>query len=290
MTKAQTPFIAARLKAGLRLLLVWAVVGAAGPASAQSGTDDVTVMVLGTYHFSNPGRDLNNLEAEDVLAPKRQAELAILADVLAEFEPTAIAVERVAEPPYDDPVWAEYEPSKLSSVRNERIQIGHRLAALTGIERVYAVDEQPVDGEPDYFPYGPLSEFAKDADREAELSALSNWDGFNAEFEALQKTGTIPALLMLMNGPAFTDDFYWNAIKLGAGERQPGPELAAYWFLRNAKIVNKLVQVAEPGDRIVMVYGAGHGHWLRHIIEEMDGYRLEPVLPYLQRADRLSRE
>ncbi|MGB3457024.1 MAG: DUF5694 domain-containing protein, partial [Litorimonas sp.] len=195
-----------------------------------------------------------------------------------------------AEPPYDDPVWAEFEPEMLDTVANERMQIGYRLAHRAGVERVYAVDEQTGDGEPSYFPYDSLQAFAADTGQESQLAALSDWSAFMAEFDALQKTETIPALLMKMNGPEFSDEFYWSVIKMGEGERQPGPELAAYWFMRNAKIMNKLVQVAEPGDRIVMVYGAGHGHWLREMVERMPGYRLEPVQPYLERADRLSRD
>ena len=81
-----------------------------------------------------------------------------------------------------------------------------------------------------------------------------------------------------------TDDFYWNALTFGDGEDQPGPELAASWFLRNAKIFNKLVQATDPGDRVVVVYGAGHGHWLREMIERTDGFELEPVTPYLEAA------
>ncbi|MEM7729386.1 MAG: DUF5694 domain-containing protein [Pseudomonadota bacterium] len=251
--------------------------------------NDVTVMVLGTYHFANPGQDLNNLDAEDVLTPHRQAELAVLADVLAEFAPTVVAVERTAPPPYTDPVWAEYGPDMLAEQRDERVQIGYRLADRAGIDRVYAVDEQPGDGEPNYFPYDMLEQFADDTGRLADLEALSNWSGFMSSFEARQKTDTISALLAMMNGPEFTDDFYWNVIALGEGERQPGPELAAYWFMRNAKIINKLTQLVRPGDRVVLVYGAGHGHWLREMVERMPGYRLEPVQPYLERADRLSR-
>ena len=43
----------------------------------------VEVMILGTYHMSNPGRDLHNMRADDVLAPKRQSELEAVASGLA---------------------------------------------------------------------------------------------------------------------------------------------------------------------------------------------------------------
>ena len=34
------------------------------------------VLVLGVYHMSNPGRDIFNVQADDVLVPKRQREIA----------------------------------------------------------------------------------------------------------------------------------------------------------------------------------------------------------------------
>src|SRR2546425_494593 len=51
------------------------------------------VLVLGTYHMANPGHDIFNMQADDVLAPKRQAEITQLIEVLKRFHPTKIAVE-----------------------------------------------------------------------------------------------------------------------------------------------------------------------------------------------------
>ena len=81
-----------------------------------------------------------------------------------------------------------------------------------------------------------------------------------------------------------------QADTFGKGEEQSGAELASYWFMRNAKIFNKLVQTTKPGDRVIVVYGNGHGPWLRTMIEKTQGYELEPVMPYLQKAaDELNR-
>ena len=62
---------------------------------AEDRVEPVQVMVLGTYHFENPGLDLVNTDADDVLAPHRQAELQDLAERLTAFRPTAIALERI---------------------------------------------------------------------------------------------------------------------------------------------------------------------------------------------------
>jgi hypothetical protein len=62
------------------------------PLSARSQSNArPEILVLGTYHMANPGHDIHNLQADDVLSPKRQQEIAQLIDVLKRFRPTKIA-------------------------------------------------------------------------------------------------------------------------------------------------------------------------------------------------------
>ena len=58
------------------------------------------------------------------------------------------------------------------------------------------------------------------------------------------------------------------------------------WYLRNAKIFAKLMTVARPGDRVLIVYGSGHNYWLRHFASTTPGYRNVDPTPYLTRAAR----
>ena len=272
----------------LALLLALSVVA----ASAQPASDEpVRVLVLGVYHFSNPGLDLNNAQIDDVLAPHRQREIAALVRALATFEPTAVATERETSPPYADPAWPLFlteADSALAAVTDESIQIGFRLARETGIDRVYAIDERRDEsaGEPSYFPIADVRQLAEATDRDDELAALTDGSEDTADFEREQATSTIPELLLRKQDS--DDQFYWDALTFGDGETQPGAELAAGWFLRNAKIFNKLVQVTHPGDRVVVIFGSGHGPWLREMIRRTSGFELEPAEPYLRAAAALA--
>lgn len=265
----------------------------AGAACAQSpaampdrgeGESPVQVMVLGVYHFANPGQDLNNVETDNVLTDKRQAELAALGRALEAFEPTIVAVESTPPPPYVDDGYAGFTPAMLASEANETVQIGYRVAHLAGLETVHGIDEQPSEGEPDYFPYGTVAAFAEREGREEDLAALSDMSELIGQFEAYQETRSIPALLKLHNTGFMPDAFYWDIIGFGEGEDQPGAELAAYWFMRNAKIFNKLQQVTQPGDRVLVVYGSGHKAWLDELVSKTSGYELIDPVPYLDRA------
>ena len=115
------------------------------PAVAQDGSDQpepVEIMILGAYHFANPGQDVVNLEVDDMLAPRRQREIEILTNTLAEWQPTRVAIEGRAKTPsleVDD--YAETE-ALLTTDRNESIQIGYRLARMLGHSAVYGFDER----------------------------------------------------------------------------------------------------------------------------------------------------
>ena len=43
--------------------------------------------------MANPGHDIHNMQADDVLAAKRQQEIAQLIAVLKKFNPTKVAIE-----------------------------------------------------------------------------------------------------------------------------------------------------------------------------------------------------
>jgi hypothetical protein len=66
---------------------------AQGLTAAAQCTERPAILILGTYHMANPGRDVHNMQAHDVLSATRQQEIADLIDVLKRFRPTRIAVE-----------------------------------------------------------------------------------------------------------------------------------------------------------------------------------------------------
>ncbi len=129
----------------LKLLALTAALLVPSAAVAQSAPEPIQVMVVGTFHFDNPGQDLNNVAVDPVTTPAKQAELAAVAEGLRRFHPTAIALERDATDTTTllDQMFPAFTPAALATDPDERIQIGYRLANLEKIDRVYAIDEQP---------------------------------------------------------------------------------------------------------------------------------------------------
>jgi hypothetical protein len=266
---------------------VLAIVAAPAPAPAQP----IEVMVLGTYHFANPGLDLANVKSDDVLKPQRQKELEALSAALAQFRPTKIMIERQAKTAeLLDPKFAAFTPADLAKNRDERVQVAYRLAGRLGLKSVYAIDEQPGDGEPDYFPFGTLAEWAKTNGRQAQLSAaLDEAKSLVVRIERWQAEGSVSHALLKLNRPDQADkdqSWYYGALRYGDTDKQPGAELNAYWYMRNAKIFGKLMIAARPGDRVLVVYGSGHNYWLRHFATTTPGFQNIDPTPYLKKAEK----
>ncbi len=269
----------------MMLTMLAVVAGALAPIAPAP----VQVMVLGTYHFGNPGRDKVNVHVDDVTTPQRQRELDALADAVAAFKPTRVMVEvQRPGPSYDVTDFATFSPAVLRIDRDETTQIGYRIAARVGLRSVQGIDEQPGKDEPDYFPIDRVEAYAKARGEQEYLdAAFATVQASARQFEKEQSVTSIPEMLIRYNDPSTPmggQDLYYSLLRFGDGADQPGADLNALWYLRNAKIFSKLINVAKPGDRILIVYGAGHGYWLRHFAATTPGYNSVDVAPYLKRA------
>lgn len=260
-----------RAAAGLVILASVATPSLAAPAAP------VSVMVVGTFHMSNPGRDLQNLTADDVLAAKRQSELAAVAAALERFRPTRVAVEWRAALVTER--YAAFRAGTLAPSRNEVVQLGFRLAQAAGLATVEGID---VDGE---FPYEAVAAYAKQ-NGEAQILDEAGAE-VQAAVDATAKqlaSGTTGAVLRSLNEPARAaadHAFYRTMLRIGGGDVQPGTDLLASWYRRNFLICARLIQATRPGDRVVVFYGAGHLLLLRQCVTETPGLTLVEANDFL---------
>lgn len=109
-------------------------------AKAAAPAKKARVLVLGVFHMANPGRDMFNLQMDDVLAPKRRKELGELAETLKKFQPTKIAMESPVGGEKIRKQYDDYLAGNYSLTRNESDQIGFRLAKELGHKQVYGID------------------------------------------------------------------------------------------------------------------------------------------------------
>jgi basic membrane lipoprotein Med (substrate-binding protein (PBP1-ABC) superfamily) len=236
------------------------------PAVAQQSPETsarAEVLVLGVYHMSNPGHDIFNTKVDDVLAPKRQAEIAQVTATLAKFHPTKIAVERTVGDDRITKAYADYLAGKHELTSNEIEQLGFRLAKELGHKTVYAVD---VDGE---FPFQHIINYAKASGRSKELDALLGEIGAKVKAEnAYLASHTVLETLLYMNADdeiAEYVGFYYREAQFGEPWDWAGADLLAEWYRRNIRIYSNIMQLVDsPNERVLVIYGAGHTGWLQH--------------------------
>jgi hypothetical protein len=235
------------------------------------------VVIVGTYHFSNPGQDLSNVEAVDVTTASRQAELQAVTNALAKFEPTLVAVEWTSDTASSG--FASYQEGNLPTSADEAIQIGFRLAKQRGLERVHGID---VRGE---FPFADVQAWAAANGKADELAAmLEQAHGITGRITALQASHSIGGVLHEINTPQAIDEshtFYTRFLGFGKDDEQPGVALNAAWEKRNLGICARLLQLLRPGDRAVVLYGQGHVYLLQRCIREMPGVELVEANAFL---------
>lgn len=250
----------------------------------------VKVMTLGVFHFEFPNLDLVQTEKSDqidVLQPKYQAEIEEIVARLKRFQPTFIVIEKPpAEQVGIDALYQSYLRGEHVLSRAEEQQIGFRLAKSLGLPGLTCVDE-----------WGNFTENIKkllageDKERLARFESCftDNPDvGKKSHMKGVYKTKGIQAELLQMNDP--------QRIKKDLGNYLIGPfkyEEQPYdftgvdfesgrWFNRNLKIFRNIQRIqAKPGDRILVIFGAGHMNLLNFFIECSPEYELISPVDYL---------
>jgi hypothetical protein len=250
------------------------------PEPPKSSAARAEVLVLGVYHMANPGRDIFNMKADDVLAPKRQAEIVQLIEVLKKFQPTKIAIE---SDPYGPRAgqYADYLAGKRTLTTNEIEQLGFRLAREMGHKTIYPVD---ADGE---FPHQRLMNYAKASGRLKDLDALTSEIGsmVKAQGEYLASHTVLETLVYMNADGKVAQDvgFYYRQAHFGEPGDWAGADLVSDWFRRNMRIYSNIVQLVDsPNERVLVVYGAGHLGWLQQNFASDPSFRLRKLADFVK--------
>lgn len=254
------------------------------PCRAE-GEDRIPMMVVGSYHMANPGLDEFNLEADPVTTPRRQREVEAVVEALAEFRPTAVAVEARHA---DRDAWQEryeaYRAGERELEPNEREQIGFRLAARMGHDSIHAVDvrtpfsidavRDAAEGDPGY---RELMAEMNRAGQEA-MKTMGGW----------LETSTVGGMLWRMNTPAALQSnhriYFEYLLPVVAADSFPGADLVENWYGRNLRIFALLQNLAEADDRVLVIFGQGHAPTLRRFAADAPGFCVADPLPYLAEA------
>jgi hypothetical protein len=259
---------------------------ALAPFTATAAQQKPAMMFLGSGHLANHNRDIANTHVEDVLVPKRQKEIESLVDQLAAWKPTHIAIEYPhAKQAQLDERYAAYRAGTYKLTADETDQIGLRLAKKLGLPRVDAVDwnESAPGTDADY----DWMAWAKANGKGDQLDAtVKRWKDMANDETVYLKDHTVLQWYQRWNDPArmhWDEATYFEQPLFGNDTNNPGAAWVGQWYARNLRIFTHIRELAtKPTDRILVVYGAGHGPHLRKDATESGIFELADTYGYLK--------
>lgn len=268
----------------LLLALLACTLAGEARAEAQAPTEvagePARVLLLGLFHFDNPGLDAVKYTPLDVMQPAPQAYLAQLARNLAAFAPTKVLLEY---PEAKDAVfnerYAEFRAGRFELPRNEIYQLGFRVARLAGLGRVHGFDVAAPATDVKLWGY-------LDQAPEAEAALMRLIETESARLQAMHSTRTLEDILVASN-TADEDlrnkGFYMLLNPVGAEQGLfHGADASADWWHRNLRMYAVVQRHATAGERVLVIAGSGHTALLRDFLRADAERREEDVLPRLR--------
>lgn len=257
----------------------------ASNSDAQNRDPQAEFLFIGSYHMDNPGRDVHNTQADDVLSEKRQREIAEVVRLIERYRPTKVMVE--ADTASQDKINTRFAESCKGSrplSRNETEQLGFRIACDMGLGTVYAVDWNelgPIKDEDsvDYLKAVERNHQQKQYDLHLAIGKSEADKG-----QQILDRGTVLDMLKHLNSDTFLEQnarAYFRIGMLGTASDPIGANWVQLWFGRNLAIFNNIARNTDKGDRVLVIYGAGHGNYLRQLAIDSGIYRVHEPLDWL---------
>ena len=257
----------------------------ASDADSFLGQPSATILLLGTFHFQDRGRDWYKPQVGfDVFSHPRQQEIAEVVERLGAFQATKIAIERTPDQQAEiDHSYRAYQQGDFELPGDEIYQLGFRLAQRLGHERVHCVNAW----DRHYEPQVDLEAYAREHGQEYLLTQWSpRFKQWYEHGDQLKAHLSLSEILLRINeeenilkghGHYLVDWF-----KVGSGKEYAGVDQVTGWYNRNLRIFANLQRLTQAADeRIVLIIGGGHVPILRHCALASPEYNLVEVYDYL---------
>lgn len=248
--------------------------------------DDNTpkVLLVGSFHFAYYGLDAHVTKEEDkvnVLSPDRQIEMEELADYISRFKPNKIAVEGGRNSGYIIRRYEEYQGDPTSLRANEIDQIAFRLMKRFDLDTLYGTNswslaDQVYNEHKDSLVFRSFIDSLYSYDKEDEMA-----DRYMKYYEYDDKLAleyTLLEYFKYMNNEKVIDRNY-GAYLVGSfkdGTYEGADIMAMNWYNRNLRIFRNIQNITEPGDRIMVLFGAGHLTILNNLFKCSPEYEFVP--------------
>ena len=251
------------------------------------GKHKAKAMVLGVFHFSNPGLDSYKPKYPfNILDKNRQIELNELLNKISLYKPTKILLEcnRIKSDSIINERYKKFLAGNfnIDNETNEIYQIGFKLAKKLNLKRVYCSDANAewFGVELDWDNYDEAS-YLKSKGQYKKANRY-DYESFYEMEDSLKTVQTLTEHLIWLNNPANRlkdHQAYLTSIIEGAGDNYLGADNIARWYRRNLRIFANAYDITDfdKEERLLLIYGAGHVWQLRQFfIDSPDFDYVEP--------------
>jgi hypothetical protein len=252
-------------------------------AFAQQQPSRVKVLLLGTFHFDNPGLDVAKFENANVLTPKRQAEIQDVVNQLKKLNPDKIFIEQTpSRQPRLDSLLQQYKQGKWQLTANEIYQVGFRLAKERPAATLHAVDYTDAR-----FPFDSLMKVAAAEKQDSLLRYIQNTiSTIEADFNQQLKTMTIREMLIRHNSPFYDHagvGMYFELLKAGGKDNHIGSYITSEWWRRNMVIYENILKRMDGKEKtIIVLFGSSHTALLKEFMKYNPNIELLDVATVLK--------
>jgi Family of unknown function (DUF5694) len=235
--------------------------------SAFADEEPPQVLMIGVFHFSNPGLDMIKTYQINVMEDASQDYLETLTSRIAEeFKPTKILLEYA--PDGDEAMQKRYQDylgGNHELEADETEQLGFRVAKKAGAVPVASYDDRTVEWQAE-----PLFEVMETADPEIAARMGAAIERITIEAENMQKTMTLQELMLAHNDPEYDRmnmGFYLMTNSIATVGNHEGVDATASWWERNFRMYANIQRHAKAGERIMVVGGQGHTAILKTLLK-----------------------
>lgn len=261
------------MKTKLIVLMVLCTMGCQqkpdGSTTGSTSQAKKEVLLMGTFHYRNPGQDVAKTKSFDILSEKSQLELEHISSKIKDYRPSQIFVEW----PYDkqqelDSLYTLYQRGIFFSndslseyyLKNEIFQLAFRIAKKSGLNRVYGIDYRETE-----FPYQRVMDDL-DSNNQTDLKEKieNSIAQFSGTFDRMIESGaSLEQLTLELN----TDEMRYASNNLhnnmfsmaGTVKDSNGVYLTSEWYKRNLFMWSFIQKYTSDSDQRVMVLiGASH--------------------------------
>lgn len=234
-------------------------------ASAQ--TKKKQILLIGTFHYANPGHDISKINTFNIMSEKSQKELEIMSDKIKKFGPDKIFVEwQYAKQAGLDEFYNKNTDSLFKNSKNEITQLALRTAKKLKHKKLYGIDYRT------RFPYDSLMMSIEKANQKDLMKKnTESTEKFQKDNnEIMAKSSLIELMLYYNEKERDNEDLQWYlalANRAGNPDDFTGASLVSNWYKRNLYMYSLIQKLTESKDEKIMVLlGASHVSMLREFL------------------------